>query len=61
MEIICHNGSKEESKCEAEETQHKAKKAFEKEGCKTEANGTKAREEVRRLKTESRSVGCFVR
>ena len=38
-------GAEEESQCEAEETQHKAKKAFEKEGCKMEANGTKAREE----------------
>ena len=53
--------AKEEGKSEAEETQHKAKKAFEKEDWKAEANGTKVREEVRRLESEPRSVGCFVR
>ena len=36
------------------------KKNFEKEGCKTEISGTKARDEIRRLKSELRSVGCFV-
>ena len=53
--------AKEEGKSEAEETQHKAKKAFKKEGWKAEINGTKAREEVRRLESEPRSVGRFVR
>ena len=44
-----------------EESESETKEIFEKENCKTEANGTKAREEVRRLKSTSRSVGCFVR
>ena len=43
-------GAKEENKCEAEEIQHKAKKNFEKEGCKTEIKGTKARQSAGRIK-----------
>ena len=49
-------GTKEETKCETEEAQHTAKETFEDESCKTETNGTKAREEVRRLEAESRLV-----
>ena len=45
-------GTKEESKCEAEEAQHKAKETFEEESCKTETKSTKAREEVRRLEAK---------
>ena len=56
MEIICHNGSKEESKCEAEEAHHKAKETFEEESCKTETKSTKVREEVRRLEAKSKLV-----
>ena len=49
-------GTKEESKCEAEEAQHKAKETFEEESCKTETKSTKAREEVRRLEAKSSLV-----
>ena len=49
-------GTKEESKCEAEEAQHKAKETFEEESCKTETKSTKAREEVRWLETKSSLV-----
>ena len=52
-------GTKEESKCEAEEAQHKAKETFEEESCKTETKSTKAREEVRRLEAES-SLVCVM-
>ena len=40
-------GTKEESKCEAKEAQHKAKETFGEESCRTETKTTKAREEVR--------------
>ena len=33
-------GTKEESKCEAEEAQHKAKQTFEEESCRTETKIT---------------------
>ena len=33
-------GTKEESKCEAEEAQHKAKETFEEESCRTETKST---------------------
>ena len=49
-------GTKEESKCEAEEAQHKAKETFEEESCKMETKSTKAREEVRRLEAKSSLV-----
>ena len=48
--------TKEESKCETEEAQYTAKETFEDESCKTETNGTKARQEVRRLEAEPRLV-----
>ena len=40
-------------KCEAEEIHHKVKKAFQKEGCKTKIIGTKAREKIRRLRSQN--------
>ena len=38
-----------------------SQKAFKKEGSKMELTGTRAREEVRRFKSNLKSVGCFVR
>ena len=51
---------KSSCKCEAEEIYQQNQKNFEKQGWKTEISDTKAREEIRRLKSELRSVGCFV-
>ena len=61
INILWIKRAKQEIKCEQEEAKHKAKETLEEESCKTEINDTKAREEVRRLKSASRLVWCSVR